>query len=204
MGNFWKNLERDVDMMFPDTSNLFQHNAYRRHFEGYVEKREATIDGKEKVRRVYKGEYYRQNLSRLQYVLLRVGYLAGMAAGIVLFVKGAVCERESNYAALVVFAQSITGLLILYSAFVLLIYLMTPRKMTIGDYKSGSIAFCKALKRIGISVLAVIALTVGYDLLFMRRIGLEDLYCILCFALCGLIFIGMRSLEEHIEYQTVS
>ena len=188
----------------PDFSKIFQHKAYHRHFEGYVEERVTNAKGKTKIKRVYKGEYYRQNLSKVQYILLRAVYAAGMAAGIFLFVKGAAADLTSNYSIGVFAAESVTGLLMLWSVVTFLNYLMMPRAMTIGDYRYIGPSFQKALRNIVVGIAAVIIITVGYDLIFERRFSSADAVCILCFGVSCLIFAGMKFLEAHIEYQTVA
>ena len=201
---FWKKMEEQVSIYIPEISDVFQHKAYKNHFEGYVEVRVKNRRGKEKVRRVYKGEYYMQKVSTLQYVLLRLLYLLGIAAGSFLFLKGSIFELNSNYAAGVVFVQSVTGLLIVWSVVTFLIYLMTPRKMTVGDYNTVSASFRKALRNIVVGIAAVIIMTLGYDIVFEGQLGTGDLVCLVYFALSCLIFFGMKRLEEHIEYQPVS
>ncbi len=93
---------------------------------------------------------------------------------------------------------------LLLTFFVLLIYLMTPKKMTVGDYNASSISFCKAHRNVIIGLLVIIGFTAGYDLLHISRSSTDDLICILLFLFCGILFFAVKWLEEHIEYIIVS
>lgn len=205
MSKFLRRLEENYNSAaMPSERKVFQHKAYYKHFEGYTEKKVTDEKGRSRTIRVYEGKYYQQKLTPVQYAVLRIVYFLCMAAGVFLFWKGTIFTRDSNYVPFIILAESVTGLMILWSFFVLLIYLMTPKKNDSGDYNASSISFCKAHRNVIIGLLVIIGFTAGYDLLHISRSSTDDLICILLFLFCGIMFFAVKWLEEHIEYIIVS
>lgn len=178
--------------------------SYQKHFENYEEEVYVKKNGKTGVRRVYKGMYYRQELSRSSYVLLRFAYVLCLLMAVLLFSVGATLRQKSNFALLIVLAQSVTGLLLLWTFVVLLIYLITPKKMTKGDYHAGSRALCKAAGNAAIGMACTFALTVLYDLAHFSELIYEDYLCAFCFGAGALLVFGIRLLENRIPYTVFS
>lgn len=180
----------------------FFRRSYEKHFENYEEEIYVKKNGKTGVRRVYKGMYYQQDLSRSSYILLRVAYVLCLLLTVALYWRGATFVLGSNFAAVIVLAQSITGLLLLWTLFVLVIYLVTPKKMTKGDYLSSSRPLCKAARNAAIGMAVTLAMTLSYDLSQLPQFNRDDILCMFCFCAGSLLMLCIYIIENRVSYTT--
>ncbi|MCD8020942.1 MAG: hypothetical protein LUF92_15620 [Clostridiales bacterium] len=197
----WK-LRHKLDSQEENTHS-FHSFSYHRHFEGYTECRQKNAKGKVKLVRKYNGAWYRQDLSNVRYILLRLGYIGALEAIIALFVSTATMGGMENTPWYLTISELITIFFLTAAVYTLLVnYVFAPKKMTIGDYKSSSRSWMLVAK--------------GMAICF----GVNALFLLLCMAtgqftdstsgmfsagmmlLAGLLSLALWQVELRVPYKT--
>lgn len=178
---------------------LFHSLFYHKYFEGYKEHYEIGTDGKPHLKRVYAGMWYRQSVSDKNYILIRIGYVLLFAALFLLLVAAGRIQGASGTALYVVIPE-ILIVVMLFRVFYILIasYLFAPKKMTIHDYESSSLALKTAAVILGGAELLACLATLLYALLHR---GGASLPSALVFLLGGALAAAIWLIENRIPYE---
>lgn len=175
-----------------------EHGFYNRYFKDYMEVPVENSNGK--FRRIYVGDYYRQELNGLRYVMLRVVYLLCFVLSTGLFLLAALRDWLSNFLLIIAVptAASVVSLLLLLVA--LLFYVFARRKMTIGEYNETS----GLLKRYSLWAAVTLLLTGVCTVVAMTVYRVEaaggEMINALLFALAAVPAYAMRLVEQRVPY----
>lgn len=157
-----RKMEEDRDQ------KAFHSRSYHRYFEGYKEYETADAKGKKRLKRVYVGNWYRQELKAPAYIGLRILYVLLTAGVLAFFVAAALSQKESGSAIYVVLPEAVTVGFLVYLLYTLLVnYLFIPRNMTVNDYRISS----KALKKGSLCCTACLAADALATLLYLLLHG---------------------------------
>lgn len=113
----------------------FHSRAYHRNFEGYTEVKTLDARGRSVIQRVYTGRYYEPDLAPFRRVTLRIFYLLFFLSGIALFLFCATRALPCNSVLYVALFQAIAIPLLIWCVYVLIFYIPSTGKLTIGEYK---------------------------------------------------------------------
>ena len=180
----------------------FWHSkAYHRFFEGYSEISVPNPNGKGTViKRVYTGDYYRQDLTKGQRILLRVLYMVLFLCVCYLFVSNAMLPLLSNSNWYVTITQAITIPFLFWITIVLLSYLPAAHDMTINEYRSSSRALKKAVFGAAVSMGTVALVTMVFIILNQANGSLVELPTVLKYLAGGLLAFLMNRIENKVNY----
>ncbi|MCC8102949.1 MAG: hypothetical protein LIP11_12075 [Clostridiales bacterium] len=172
--------------------------SYHKYFEGYAEQKKTMPNGKQKIVRVYVGDYHSQNLTRKQGVCLRILYAAFFALSVLCFFLAAKNRTEGNFFWLSAISHAAAGGLYLWVFYGLVNYLMTGRDMTINDYRTSSLVLMKAT----VAEAAALASSGLVALLWFLICDhtLSGLLNAVLFFLAGGCVLAVRFLEQKVEY----
>lgn len=175
--------------------------SYHKHFEGYTEYEDVNEKGKVVIRRVYTGDYYRQDLPKKKRIILRLIYAALWLVIGVLFYFCASRPVGANSSWFVAIGQ--LGVLVgmAWILWALVNYYTSPRDMTIGDWKAAS----GNLKRGTVCTALALALTAALTLLHVIANGENwgmHLLVILGHGATGALAVVFNRLEANVPYQT--
>ncbi len=188
--------------------NSYHSRGYHHYFEGYTEATKVNAKGKSKVVRIYTGVYHVQDLPQSRRILLRVAYVLMLIMAIVLFSNGAMQNVGSNQSWYVVVPEIVAIAGIFWMFCTMVIYLTSPRKLTIHDYKTTSGSLKKASMTATAGLASAAVLTVLYILLHLDTYVGTELYCFFCLllsaALCGCIYFLERSVKYREEQSTAA
>ena len=173
--------------------------SYRRHFEGYTEYEDTNENGKTVIRRVYVGDYYRQNLPRSKRIVLRLTYIALWLLTAVVFFFCASREIGANMTWYVAAAQFAVLVGLGWMLLALFGYLTAPRDMTIGDWKSTSRSLRRGSIVAALAVELTALLTLLHLLIYGENWGLH-LLCVLGYVLSGGMAVVTNRLEANAPY----
>lgn len=114
----------------------FHSRAYHRNFEGYTEVKTLDARGRSVISRVYTGNYYEPALAPFRRVTLRIFYLLFFLSGLALFLFSATRPLPCNSVLYVSLFQAISVPLLIWCVYVLIFYIPSTGKLTIGEYKT--------------------------------------------------------------------
>lgn len=174
--------------------------AYHRHFEGYTELEETDGKGKTVIKRVYVGDYYRLDLPRNKRIGLRCAYIGLIALTAALFGFAASRPVGVNMTWYIAIAQMVTVCLLGLLCVNLLSHCISPRDMTIGDWKSSSKKLQRNAKYTALAMELLAFLTGLYLLLNGENWGIH-LLCVLLYAVAGLASVVINRLEANAPYK---
>jgi hypothetical protein len=175
--------------------------AYHRHFEGYTEFLVARSNGKgTRIKRIYTGNYYRQDLFRLQRVLIRFLYLILFAGAVALYISSAILPLTGNSTWYVVLPEAFCLPFLFWIIIAFLFYMPAETDMTIADYRSSSQSLRKAAlgAAISLGVTAIAALI--FSLMHPFDEPTAELLCAAKYLACGLILFAINRIERKIKY----
>ena len=178
----------------------FHRSAYHRHFDGYKELKYRDPTGKTVIERTYVGDWYEPALSRENQIRLRVLYVLLAGFGIAAFVFGALRQTPCNSVIYVALFQALAIAMIIWLIYVLIFYVPTLGRMTIGDYNTLHAPLIRA------SLMCTIALwgsAAGSVLSCFLNAAWTDLICTLIFAAGGLMFFLINRLENMLHYHVL-
>lgn len=119
------------------TGDYYNSRRYHSFFEGYTEKT-VVEDGKQKIIRVYTGDYYRPALTCGQRKLRKFLNCALYALTACLYVYCATRQSNLNLSAVVAICQGFTILALLWLLVSVVDYATAKDKMTIRVYRAAS------------------------------------------------------------------
>jgi hypothetical protein len=180
---------------------LWHGKAYHRFFEGYTEISVPTPDGKgSSIQRIYTGNYYRQDLTKSQRILLRLLYVALCLSAGYLFVSSAALPVASNSTWYVVLAQVVCVPFLFWILIVLFSYLPAGLDLTINDYRSSALALQKATLGSAIALGMVALATVVFIFLNRSSEPQLELLCAVKYLAAGLLALSMNLIEKKVNY----
>ena len=143
-------LQKDNKQGKPGT---WHSKAYHRFFEGYSEVSVPRPNGKGTViQRIYTGNYYRQDLTNGQRILIRILFAVLFLCIAYLFVSSATLPLASNSTWYVVLTQVVSIPFLFWIVIAFFSYLPAGRDLTIDGYRSSSLALKKATLGAAISL----------------------------------------------------
>jgi hypothetical protein len=175
--------------------------AYHRFFEGYSEITVPKPNGKgTRIHRIYTGNYYRQDLTNGQRILLRGLYFFIFLCIAYLFGSSAMLPLASNSAWYVVLTQVASIPFLFWILIALSSYLQVERDMTIAEYRSSSLFLQKATLGSAISLGIAALVTLVFMLLNLSNEPLPELLCAVKYLAAGLLAFFMNRVEKKINY----
>jgi hypothetical protein len=180
---------------------LWQGKAYHRFFEGYTEISVPNPDGKgSSIQRIYTGNYYCQDLTKSQRILLRLLYVALFLGAGYLFVSNAVLPVASNSTWYVVLAQVVSVPFLFWILIAFFSYLPAGLELTINDYRSSALALQKATLGSAIALGLVALATVVFMFLNRTSEPQLELLCAVKYLAAGLLALSMNLIEKKVNY----
>lgn len=117
-----------------------RHSAsYHRHWSGYTEQVIRDERGRQRIKRVYTGATYIQDLPPAKKLALRAAHTLCCAGSAALFISSATLREGSNRVRLVELITFLSLCALLMLGVHLAIYLFSPQRMTINRYRTGPI-----------------------------------------------------------------
>lgn len=178
--------------------------AYHRFFEGYSEFTAPKPDGKgTRIQRIYTGDYYRQDLTKAQRILLRVLYVALFLGAAYLFVSSAILPLASNSTWYVVLTQVASLPFLFWIVIAFVSYLPASRDMTIHEYRTSSLALQKATLGAAVSLGLAAVTTSVFALLNPSAGSAAQLLCAVKYLAGGLLALSMNGVEKKVGYLVI-
>ena len=165
-------IRKRVNSIPPDMG--YHSAAYHRHFEGWSEFEEQKTNGKVKIRRVYTGAWYRQDLSDRGRILLKLLFSILFVFAVVLFIFCSTQYVGSNQCWYVAITQAGAIVGLVWMGIGLFNYLTAKKSMTIAEYRSSSGTLKVGSMIAAISCTAAILLSLNdknYTVLHQTRTG---------------------------------
>lgn len=186
-------------------THSFHSLSYHRFFENYTERQVVGKNGRKRIVREYAGPIYQQELSPLNYVLLRLLYLSLFVVMIWMVILAGVPGRASDSAWYMAVTELATILLLSLMGYTLLTgYLFVPRQMTTGDYNESSRFLLWKAMGLGICFSLDAAATLLYIVLHQNIIGKADWRALAAFLVGAGIAFSMWFMERNIPYQVTN
>jgi hypothetical protein len=194
-------LQKDEKQGKPGT---WHSKAYHRFFEGYSEIIVPRSNGKgSSIQRVYTRNYYQQNLTGAQRLLIRLLYAAVFLCIAYLFGSSATLPLAINTTWYVVLTQVVSLPFICWIVISLFSYLPAGRDLTIYEYRSSSLSLKKATLSAAIS-LGLVAVSTLIFILLNPSIGvLAELLSALKYLVGGVLALIMNRIESKINYSII-
>lgn len=187
-----------------DAEELRAHGrAYNEYFENWLEYQVTTPKGKKRIIRVYDGAWYTHRLNNTQRRLLKGAYVLLWLLSAVLFCLGAFQWVGSNSAGYVLVTEGISVVAWIALGYNVLLYLTSPVKMTVGQYKGSSIAVQRVSRMcaIGLCLAALATLLHALIGLFGGEAVLTEFLCALAFLAAAAAAYGLCYFEkQHVKY----
>ena len=175
--------------------------AYHRFFEGYSEVTVPNPDGKgTRIQRIYTGNYYRQDLTKGQRILLRGLYVVLFLCIAYLFVSNAVLPLASNFTWYVVLTQVVSIPFLFWILIAFFSYLPAGGDTTIADYRSSSLSLQKAALGSAICLGITALATLIFILLHPTDQSPVGLLCAVKYIAGGLLALAMNRVEKKVNY----
>lgn len=179
-----------------------RNKAFQQHFKDFTPVRTVNENGKVRIKHIYTGEYYCQNLNGKQRILLRIVMSVSWLFAVVIFLVCASVNLEINRKWYVVLGQAGALTSLGWCAYRLFLYLTAPAKMTVGDWHSGP----RGVKRSSLCcagfLLLTAVLTVISTISSSSNWG-NGLLCSLGYIICsGIMFLANR-LETKVCYTKI-
>jgi len=175
--------------------------AYHRHFEGWSEYKEQNSSGKVRIRRVYTGAWYRQDLSDRRRIFYKLLFSALFVFAAVLFIFYAAQYVGSNQSWYVAMTQAggIVGLV--WMGIGLFNYLTVKKNMTIAEYRSSSGTLRIGSMIAAISFTAAMLMTLLFVLLQHTEVMVgREVMCAAGYLICGVAVFTVNRIERKIRY----
>jgi archaellum biogenesis protein FlaJ (TadC family) len=183
---------------------VWRSKAYHRFFEGYSEIVVPKPNGKgTRIQRIYTGNYYRQDLTKGQRILLRGLYVALFLCIAYLFVSNAVLPLASNSTWYVVVTQVVSIPFLFWILIAFFYYLPAERDMTIHTYRISSISLRRATLGSAISLGVLALATLVFMLLNPVDRSLVQFLCLAKYIAGGLLALSVNWIERKVNYLIV-
>ena len=178
----------------------FHRSAYHRHFDGYKELKYTDPRGKTVIERTYIGDWYEPALSRENQIKMRILFVLLAVFGIAAFIYGALRTSPCNSALYVALFQAVAVPMLFWLVYVLIFYVSTMGRMTIGDYNSIHAPLIRSSLMVTICLWGSAA---GSVVSCVLSGTFSDLICALIFAAGGLMFFIINRFENMLHYHVL-
>jgi hypothetical protein len=185
----------------PGKRHNLHRKAYHRFFEGYSEITVPKPNEKgQYIQRIYTGNYYRQDLTKGQQILLRVLYVALFLCAVYLFASSAILPLSSNSTWYVALPQAVSVPFLFWIIIAFFSYLPAERDMTINAYRSSSLALLKATLGSAISLGVVALATLIFIALNPSDELMREMLCAGKYIAGGLFTLAINQIERKVSY----
>ena len=180
----------------------FGSRAGSRYFADYDVKKEYNPRrGRMETKRVYVGEYYIQDITMRQKILIRVLYLALFIASVALFVHCACQSTGSNFAWYVTLPQVVCVPAMMWMVGGFMMYLPGIGKIQKWDYKHGAVTL-RRTSLVSAVCLGVMALgTLAFYVFHREESDSQTLLNVLLFGLAACMMAAVFITEKKIPYR---
>ena len=180
-----------------------KHGFYEHYFRDWAESSVRTPEGKHVgVKRVYIGDYYRQDLSAWQYAAVRVGYVLLFAGAVYLFIHAAFRDTISNMVLLVALPTGAAVLALFCLLLALAVYVFSKKEMTVGEHWESSVL----MRQIAAAAAGCVGCAAVFTLVCAARhprsLATEEYKAAAEFAVSALLLLTMSLVERRIPYIT--
>jgi hypothetical protein len=182
-------------------SASFHRRAYHREFEGWSEVKRVGLSGKVEIQRVYTGKYFEPAIPMQKRIALRALYVLLLVLSGWLFGSCAFRPAVCNTVLYVGFAQALTVGALIWIIYVLIFYVPTIGKMTIGDYNTLHRPLLRSTMAAGVCMGAAGVLSVLSFFLNRPVSDVADLLCSAGFIVSGCIVLIIHFLEKKLIYK---
>lgn len=181
--------------------SFWRSKAYHRFFEGYSEVAIPASNGNgDKIERIYTGNYFRQDLTKGQRILLRVLYVSLFLGSAYLFVTSASLPLASNSMWYVVLSQVVSVPFLFWIIIAFFSYLPAGQDMTVNEYRSSSLALQKATLGSAICLGITALVTLVFILLNLSTEPKVELLCAVKYVVSGLLVLSINRVEKKVNY----
>ena len=192
-------IRKRVNSIPPDMG--YHSAAYHRHFEGWSEFEEQKTNGKVRIRRVYTGAWYRQDLSDRRRILLKLLFSSLFVFAAVLFIICAAQYIKSNQCWYVAITQAGAIVGLVWMGIGLFNYLTAKKNMTISEHRSSSGTLRVGSMIVSISFTAAMLMTLLFVLLEHTDIMVgREVMCAAGYLICGVAVFTVNRIEGKIRY----
>ncbi len=175
--------------------------AYHRHFEGWSEYKEQNSSGKVRIRRVYTGAWYRQDLSDRRRIFYKLLFSALFVFAAVLFIICSAQYAGSNQCWYVAMTQAGAIVGLVWMGIGLFNYLTAKKSMTIADYRSSSGTLRIGSMIAALSFAAAMLMTLLFVFLQHTEIMVgREVMCAAGYLICGVAVFTVNRIERKIRY----
>lgn len=186
---------------FQDLYKKMVHSTYyHKRYEGYMENIVTDVKGRRRIHRVYVGEYYSQDISAKNRVLIRILYIFLYLLSVACFIFVSSRNSKSNY---VIFIQIICFLLIMAMLMMMLFlvsYITSPKSMTVWEHYAGPVRIKVTSAAIAI-LLGIEALAVIIFVIFHSDIILwDEIVNIVGYLIASMSMFLINRVENKIQY----
>jgi hypothetical protein len=179
----------------------YHSDAYHRHFEDWSEYEEQQTNGKVRIRRVYTGAWYRQDLSDHHRILLKVLFSTLFVFAAALFIICSTQYVESNQSWYVAITQAGAIIGLVWMGIGLFNYLTAKKSMTIAEYRSSSGTLRVGSIILAISFTAAMLMTLLFVLLQQNEIMLgREVMIAAGYMICAVAVFTVNRIERRIRY----
>lgn len=179
----------------------YRNMSYHKHFEDYEERIVPKVNGEgTRIELHYIGDYYQQAGTTGQLVVRRILYIALFLAVVFFFVYSAVKTPMSSTTWYLILAEAATLLGLDWLMYALICYAAAKRKMTIGDYKSGSRSVIAASKVCTVCFIVMLAAQIFIYLGRREQLLEYEIKNIIGYFLAGLLVAIIGYAEVKVNY----
>lgn len=182
-----------------ERSRMKRRRAIDSYLEGWIVREVLSPNGNRRNERIYVGDYYTPQETKQRNILRKLVYFLLFAASIAVFVLSVVQEVPANSVGYVGLSQGIALLSMVWVLNSLFTYATAPHRMTVGDYKGGSLALKKSCLWMAIAALLPAAATLVHLFGDPTARG-RELLCVLGHLLTGAIILLVRAMETRLVY----
>ncbi len=182
----------------------YHSSTYHRFFEDYVETRVPKANGKgTKILRVYRGFYYQQDIADMHRVRNRVLLALLYMIAVAFFLLSSLHATSGSIAWLLNISLFLSFIGLFWMLYILIYYMITPRKMTVGCYRATSKPLVRS-GRLTAAALGVSALLQLLDSFLQTEKSLvAGLLCSAGFIVSGTAVFILAMLEYRIPYKKI-
>ena len=175
--------------------------AYKRFFEGYEEVTIPNRNGRGfRIKRIYRGGYYRQDITTCRWVLLKMIYAFLFILSFCFFANPALRSIPVNSVWYVTISQAVVVALYFWSVTVLCSYIVSGRNMTISKYKRACVPIRYAFKSTFIALLVTTVLTVLFVVVNPAKDTGRDTINMIQYLISALLIFIIYEVERRINY----
>jgi hypothetical protein len=175
--------------------------SYHRFFEGYSEVSIPRPNGKGTIiQRIYTGNYYRQNITDRQRILIRILFIILYGCITFLFISSAITPSLVNSTWYVVLPEAVCLVFLSWILITFYSYFQLTRDLTIEGYRSSSGALLKASLGASISLGLTALATLVFIFVNLPNKPSLEIFIVLKYLAGGLISFSINRIERKVHY----